>query len=156
MTTYRHRPSRSIIVIILNLYMICTRNCLVIVYKYMLLDLKFHATIIQRTRMNLIVSSYAVVALVAAATLLHCVSPSSASCDHLWEESGVRDSQKTGYYIVGLKDDTTSEQFQSITSQAASLSVEKKVHGAVQTVVKAFTVKLSDQSLDIVSVNCLT
>ena len=60
-----------------------------------------------------------------AVLLLQCVS-NSLACDRLIERSWIPESQKTGYYIVSLKDDTTPEAFQRIADQAESLSVDGK------------------------------
>ena len=69
--------------------------------------------------------------------------------------SGAADSDKTGCYIVVLKDSTTHERFMDIKSQVVSMTEDDKLHGSVEAVVKAFTVKLSDHALSIVSVvNC--
>ena len=66
--------------------------------------------------------------------------------------SGAADSDKTGCFIVVLKEDTTHERFLAIKSQVVSMTEDEKLHGSVEAIVKAFTVKLSDHALSIVSV----
>ena len=66
--------------------------------------------------------------------------------------SGAADSDKTGCYIVVLKEDTTHERFLAIKSQVVSMTEDEKLHGSVEAIVKAFTVKLPDHALSIVSV----
>ena len=66
--------------------------------------------------------------------------------------SGAADSDKTGCYIVVLKDGTTHERFMAIKSHLVSMTEDEELHGSVEAVVKAFTVNLSDHALSIVSV----
>ena len=65
--------------------------------------------------------------------------------------SGAADSDKTGYYIVVLKDDIPLERFKEIQSQVVSMTEDEELHGSVERVLKAFTVKLSDRARSIVS-----
>ena len=60
-------------------------------------------------------------------------------------------SETTGCYIVVLKEATTHDKFQEIVQRAVAMTDDAKVHGAVEKVIKAFTVKLSPYSLDAVS-----
>ena len=64
---------------------------------------------------------------------------------------GAADSDKTGCYIVVLKDDITHDRFTAIKSQVVSMTEDEELHGSMEAVVKAFTVKLSDRALSIVS-----
>ena len=61
------------------------------------------------------------------------------------------ESETTGCYIVVLKEATTHEKFQEIVQRAVAMTDDAKVHGAVEKVIKAFTVKLSPSSLEVVS-----
>ena len=79
------------------------------------------------------------------------VSATSATLSPLLMATGAAESEKTGCYIVVLKDDTTLERFQSIISEVVSMSMDAKLHGSVQRIAKAFTVKLSDHALNVVS-----
>lgn len=79
-------------------------------------------------------------------------TPSSvATLSPLMSASRAPSSDKTGYYIVVLREDTSLETFQNILSQVAPISMDAHIHGSVQRVMKAFTVKLSDHALNIVS-----
>ena len=64
---------------------------------------------------------------------------------------GVSDDDKTGCYIVSLKKNTSHEKFQEILSRVVHMSDDAKVYGSVERVAKAFTVRLSDYSLNAVS-----
>ena len=57
---------------------------------------------------------------------------------------------KTGCYIVVLRQATTQEKFNEILQTATSMAEESRVYGVVRTVSKAFTVKLSAYSLNLV------
>lgn len=89
---------------------------------------------------------------VALLFVLSVCSCSAASTCPLVRASGAADSDKTGYHIVVLKDGTTHERFEDIKSKVVSMTEDKKVHGSVETIVKAFSVKLSDDALSNVSV----
>ena len=58
---------------------------------------------------------------------------------------------KTGCYICVLHDDTSAEKFDEILQNAISYADGHKVYGSVQTVIKAFTLKLSAYSVARVS-----
>ena len=62
-----------------------------------------------------------------------------------------RNVPTTGCYIVVLKETTTLEEFQQILSRVKEVSVDRKVYAAVKNVQKAFTVKLSAEVLEEVS-----
>lgn len=64
---------------------------------------------------------------------------------------GVPDSEKTGSFVVVLKENTHLERFQSIIHEVVQMSEDTKLHGSVQSIAKAFTVKLSHNALQIVS-----
>ena len=89
---------------------------------------------------------------VALLFVLSVCSCSAASTCPLLLSSGAADSEKSGYYIVVLKDDTTHERFEEIKSKVVSMTEDEKVHGSVERVVKAFTVKLSQDALTTVSI----
>ena len=88
---------------------------------------------------------------VALLFVLSVCSYAAASTCPLLLASGAEDSDKTGNYIVVLKDETTHERFEDIKSKVVSMTEDEEVHGSVETVVKAFTVKLSDRALSTVS-----
>ena len=78
--------------------------------------------------------------------------PSSvATLSPLMAASNVPDSDKSGYYIVVLRDETTHDTFQDICSWVVQISTDTQLHGSVEGLVKAFTVKLSDDALHAVS-----
>jgi hypothetical protein len=54
---------------------------------------------------------------------------------------------KTGCYICVLHDDTSAEKFDETLQNAISYADGHKVYGSVQTVIKAFTLKLSAYSV---------
>ena len=58
---------------------------------------------------------------------------------------------KTGCYICVLHDDTSAEKFDEILQNSISYADGRKVYGSVQTVIKAFTLKLSAYSVARVS-----
>ena len=60
-------------------------------------------------------------------------------------------ANKTGCYIISLYKDTSPERLLEILQLATSLAEENKVYGFVQTVIKAFTLKLNAYSLEVVS-----
>ena len=62
-----------------------------------------------------------------------------------------RDVPTTGCYIVVLKETTTLEELQQILSRVKEVSVDRKVYAVVKNVQKAFTVKLSAEVLEEVS-----
>ena len=69
----------------------------------------------------------------------------------LFRANGASERDKTGCYIVVLKEETSHEMFQSIVSQVVQMSSDAQVHGSVERVAKAFTVKLSDDALQLVN-----
>ena len=79
------------------------------------------------------------------------VSATSATLSPLLMATRAAESEKTGCYIVVLKEDTILERFQNIISEVVPMSMDTKLHGSVQRIAKAFTVKLSDHALNIVS-----
>ena len=58
---------------------------------------------------------------------------------------------KTGCYIIVLREDTSSERMAQILQRATSIAEGNMVYGVVETVSKAFTLKLSAYSLTLVS-----
>ena len=96
---------------------------------------------------NLSISCPAFIALLFVWSVCKC----SGTLSPVLLSSGAADSDKTGCYIVVLKDDTTHERFIVIKSQVVSMTEDKELHGSVEAVVKAFTVKLPAQALFIVS-----
>ena len=79
-------------------------------------------------------------------------TPSSvAKLSPLMTASSVPDSDKSGYYIVVLRDDTTHDMFEDVVSRVIPISTDVQLHGSVEGLVKAFTVKLSDDALHVVS-----
>ena len=64
-------------------------------------------------------------------------------------------AEKTGCYIVVLKQATTAAKFQSVLQQVVQMADGAKVYGSVTRVAKAFTVKLSSYALHAVSMTCI-
>ena len=60
-------------------------------------------------------------------------------------------ADRTGCYIVVLDSTIAPEKFAEILERATGLSEGNRVHGLVQNVSKAFTLKLSTESLNLVS-----
>ena len=58
---------------------------------------------------------------------------------------------KTGCYIVVLYKETSQEKFDEILEIATSVAEGNKIYGVVEFVFKAFSVKLSTESLNQVS-----
>ncbi len=56
-------------------------------------------------------------------------------------------TQRTGCYIVVLKDATSGEQFQAVLDKVVGMAEDTKLYGRVSVVAKAFTVKLSSDAL---------
>ena len=93
--------------------------------------------------------------MLAAALLLLVVGAHLASCeDHVSPRSPVirhkRGVPTTGCYIVAMKDDTSEADLQQVLTKAVKASDDAKVHGLVQKVKKAFTVKLNPYALEMV------
>lgn len=61
-----------------------------------------------------------------------------------------REVPTTGRYIVVLKDKTTLTELQQVLLRVLRTADDAKVYGYVEKVVKAFTVKLSPYSLELV------
>ena len=61
------------------------------------------------------------------------------------------DTEKTGCYIVVLKQATTAAKFQSVLQKVVQMADGAKLYGSVTRVAKAFTVKLSSYALHAVS-----
>ena len=60
-------------------------------------------------------------------------------------------ANKTGCYIIVLRENTSDAKVAEILQRATSVAEGNKVYGFVQSVTKAFTLKLSAYSLAIVS-----
>ena len=60
-------------------------------------------------------------------------------------------ANRTGCYIVVLDSTIAPEKFAEILKRATDLAEGKHVYGLVQNVSKAFTLKLSTESLNLVS-----
>ncbi len=79
-----------------------------------------------------------------------------ASCEELRSRRSpvirrARGVPTTGCYIVAMKDDASEEELQKVAAKAAKASDDAKLHGLVQKVKKAFTVKLNPYALEMVS-----
>ena len=61
-------------------------------------------------------------------------------------------ANRTGCYIVVLDSTIAPEKFAEILERATALAEENRVYGLVQSVSKAFTLKLSTESLNLVSI----
>ena len=70
-------------------------------------------------------------------------------CPLLHAPEGVN---RTGCYIVVLDSTIAPEKFAEILERATGLAEENHVYGLVQNVSKAFTLKLSTESLNLVSI----
>ena len=86
--------------------------------------------------------------LVTAVLLVLSLTASARQCPLLHAPDS---ANKTGCYIVVLQEDTSPESVSEILQNATRLAEENKVYGFVQKAVKAFTLKLSAYSLDLVS-----
>ena len=60
-------------------------------------------------------------------------------------------SEKTGCYIVVVNEATTREKFQEIVQRAVAMTDNGRLYGKVETIMMAFSVKLSLSSLEEVS-----
>ena len=69
----------------------------------------------------------------------------------LLKATGASEEDKTGCYIVVLNNATTADKFQEILGKVLNMSEDAKVYGSVQRVAKAFTVKLSEITVEVVS-----
>ena len=65
--------------------------------------------------------------------------------------TGASEEDKTGCYIVVLDKATSAAKFQEILTKVLNMSEDAKVYGSVQRVAKAFTVKLSEIAVEVVS-----
>ena len=61
-----------------------------------------------------------------------------------------RDVPTTGCYIVAMKDETSEVEMQKVLTKTVKVSDDAKLHGMVQKVKKAFTVKLNLYALEMV------
>ena len=88
--------------------------------------------------------------LVSAAAVLLVLSPAVTArrCPLL---RAPESANKTGCYIVVLRENTTDEKVDELLQRAASVADEHKVYGFVKRVTKAITLKLSDYSMEMVS-----
>lgn len=66
----------------------------------------------------------------------------------------VQHAEKSGCYIVKLRNDTTHEVFERTLENALNRSEDYKVYAKSEGVFKFFTVKLPDTALDEVRCNC--
>ena len=64
-------------------------------------------------------------------------------------------AEKSGCYIVKLRNDTTHEVFERTLESAQSRSDDFKIYARSEGVYKFFTVKLSDTALDEVLFSCM-
>ena len=76
------------------------------------------------------------------------VAESRSRCPVLHASS---DSQKSGCYIIVLKEATSAENFNEVLAKVVKVADDAKVYGMVQRVAKAFTVKLTPYALHLVS-----
>ena len=91
----------------------------------------------------------------ATALLLLVLGAQLASCEELRSRRSpvirrARGVPTTGCYIVAMKDDASEEELQQVAAKAAKVSDDAKLHGIVQKVMKAFTVKLNPYALEMV------
>lgn len=59
-------------------------------------------------------------------------------------------SPKTGCYIIGIREKATEEQVQALLAAVIKVSDDHKMYGLVEKATKAFTVKLSPYTLEMV------
>ena len=67
----------------------------------------------------------------------------------------VEHAEKSGCYIVKLRNDTTHEVFERTLKSALSRSVDFKIYAKSEGVFKFFTVKLPESALDEVRFSCM-
>ena len=89
------------------------------------------------------------------ALLLLVLGAHLASCEELRSRRSpvirrARGVPTTGCYIVAMKDDASEQELQQAATKAAKASDDAKLHGLVQKVKKAFTVKLNPYALEMV------
>lgn len=65
-----------------------------------------------------------------------------------------REAPTTGRYMVVLKEKTSVAEMQQVLTRILRMSDDSKVYGYVEKVAKAFTVKLSSYSLELVKNTC--
>ena len=87
----------------------------------------------------------------AVLLLFQTVSLSEGTLCPLLRAAREASSEKTGSYIVVLKEETSHEMYLNIKAQVELLSTDQKLHGYTEKVAKAFTVRLTDFALNIVS-----
>ena len=63
-----------------------------------------------------------------------------------------REAPTTGRYIVVLKEKTSPTELQQVLTRVLQVADDAKVYGYVEKVAKAFTVRLSSHSLELVKV----
>lgn len=64
---------------------------------------------------------------------------------------GVAQSDKTGCYVVVLKNDSNGSTFDAVKSVLLDLSKDSRLYASVEKITKAITVAVNDSSLNIVS-----
>ena len=69
----------------------------------------------------------------------------------LHRATGVSDTDKTGCYIIKLREDTSEESFQAAQLKVAQLSTDHRVLRSGQRVSKFITVRVADYPLETVS-----
>ena len=70
-----------------------------------------------------------------------------SGCPVLLQPAG---TATTGCYFIVLKQQTSNEEMDELMDTISQLSEDSKVHSFVKKVSKAFTVKLSPESLELV------
>lgn len=85
--------------------------------------------------------------MVLGARLVNCEELRSRRSPMIRRARGV---PTTGCYIVAMKDDASEEELQQVAAKAVKASDDAKLHGLVQKVKKAFTVKLNPYALEMV------
>ena len=95
----------------------------------------------------------------ATALLLLVLGAHLASCEELGSRRSpvirrARGVPTTGCYIVAMKNDASEEELQQAAAKASKASDDAKLHGLVQKVKKAFTVKLNPYALEMVREEC--
>lgn len=87
---------------------------------------------------------------IAAAAVLGATVIEARRCPVL---HATGDAEKSGCYIVVLRQVTSASEFQSVLHRVVQMADGAKVYGSVTRVAKAFTVKLSAYALHAVSTN---
>ena len=88
-----------------------------------------------------------ILVLVLCCVLLGTGVQGDSGCPVLLQPPG---TDTTGCFFVVLKDETSDLEMEELMQTVLEMSEDSKIHSAVKMVSKAFTVKLSNESLEMV------